>query len=126
MTTLAALLDLVLRNLIDNAISHHDKDTGTISIAIAEDDESLNISVTDDGPGIPPQHQTAIFLPFRTLAAADTNPVSSGMGLAIVSRALSTVGGSIDVVSDAPKTRGTSFRIRWPKTISTMLKNRST
>lgn len=126
MTTLAALLDLVLRNLIDNAISHHDKDTGTVSIAIAEDDEALNISVTDDGPGIPPQHQAAIFLPFRTLAAAGTNPVSSGMGLAIVSRALSTVGGSVDVVSDAPKTRGTNFRIRWPKTISTMLKNRST
>ncbi len=126
LTTLAALLDLVLRNLIDNAISHHDKDSGTISIAIVEDGEVLAISVTDDGPGIPPEHQAAIFLPFRTLAAAGSNPVSSGMGLAIVSRALSTVGGSINVVSDAPKTRGTTFRICWPKMISTMMKNRST
>jgi signal transduction histidine kinase len=126
MMTLAALLDLVLRNLIDNAISHHDKDSGTISVAIIEDGEALNISVIDDGPGIPPEHQAAIFLPFRTLAAANTDVVGGGMGLAIVSRALSTIGGSIHVISDAPKTRGTSFRIRWPKTISIMLKNQST
>ncbi|MDO9382406.1 MAG: HAMP domain-containing sensor histidine kinase [Hyphomicrobiaceae bacterium] len=126
MTTLAALLDLVLRNLIDNAISHHDKDTGIISVAVVEEEEALEISVTDDGPGIPPEHQTAIFLPFRTLAAAGANASSSGMGLAIVERALSSIGGSINVASDAPKTRGTSFRVRWPKTISAMLKNRST
>lgn len=123
LTTLAMLLDLVLRNLIDNAAAHHDRETGTIVVRAAHDDAELRIEVEDDGPGIAPQHQAAIFLPFRTLANATPAMASSGMGLAIVARALGTVGGHIDVQSDAPRTRGTIFRVRWPKTIAALLKN---
>ena len=65
--TLQAPLDLVLRNLIDNAIKHHDSHTGMISLNCADRGDMLDIDITDDGPGIDPRHHAAVFLPFRRL-----------------------------------------------------------
>lgn len=116
LTTLAPLLDLVLRNLIDNALTHHDRETGTISVSAINEPDTLVITVADDGPGVPRKDHDAIFLPFRTLD--DISAKGSGMGLALVSKALTAVGGRIEVLSDAPKSRGTSFRVHWPKFIA--------
>lgn len=122
LTTFGALLDLVLRNVIGNALAHHDRADGHVTVHASELKESLLIEVSDDGPGIDPAHYDAIFLPFRTLGdPAKGEP--SGMGLAIVARALSTVGGRITVHSDALKTRGTTFSIWWPKSTVTIQKN---
>ncbi|MEM7279522.1 MAG: HAMP domain-containing protein, partial [Pseudomonadota bacterium] len=49
-------LQLILRNLVDNAIKHHDKDEGQVVITSKLDDDSLIISVVDDGPGIAPEY----------------------------------------------------------------------
>lgn len=124
LTTLAALFDVVLRNLIDNALTHHDRDNGTIVVSVRDDGYYVAVSICDDGPGIAPEHQAAIFLPFRTLESG-RNP-SSGIGLSIVSRALGTVGGRIEVESDAPKTRGATFRFFWPRSLEALFKNQST
>lgn len=114
LATVAAPLDLVLRNLIDNAISHHDRDVGTITISAMDYCDGLTIIVADDGPGIFPRDQQAIFLPFRTVATRADG--SGGMGLPLVVRTLNSVGGRIDVKSDAPVSRGTTFTVYWPKT----------
>jgi len=79
--TLKAPLDLVLRNLVDNAIKHHDRQTGAVTLSCAEVQDALKITVTDDGPGIQPAHREAIFLPFRTLPLTGGvwgSPSSSG------------------------------------------------
>lgn len=126
LTTFVALLDLVLRNVIHNALAHHDRDQGSIRILAHDlDANRLHICVTDDGPGIHPADHRSIFLPFRTLQPSDDGQ-PGGMGLAIVARALATVGGRIDVISDAPKTRGASFQFCWPKTTVTTTENCST
>jgi two-component system nitrogen regulation sensor histidine kinase GlnL len=68
---------------------------------------ALQVDVEDDGPGIPPERRTQVFLPFFTTRARGT-----GLGLALVQRTLVDVGGSIDV-SEGPR-GGALFRIRLP------------
>ena len=108
--TLATPLDLVLRNLIDNALKHHDRETGCIEISAAVHGEALEITVADDGPGIARHLHEVAFLPFRTLGGSG----GSGMGLALVRRVLEVVGAAITLESDPAVARGTTFRVRWP------------
>lgn len=117
-TTLAAPLDLVLRNLVQNALQHHDRKHGVITLSCCEDLTALTFSVCDDGPGIAPAHHNAIFLPFRTLDKAGAKTGGSGMGLAMVKKTVETVHGTVTVESDPAMGRGTRFNIRWPKLIN--------
>lgn len=116
-STLAAPLDLILRNLIQNAIQHHDRTHGQIVLQCAEAAGHLKISVTDDGPGIDPHHHAAVFLPFRTLERR-SSAGGTGMGLAMVKKTVETAGGSIEIVSDPARSRGTQFIVKWPKLIT--------
>jgi signal transduction histidine kinase len=111
--TLAAPLGLTLRNLIDNSIKHHDREEGHLLVTCVEAGDALEIALADDGPGIAPEHHESMFLPFRTLGSA-----GEGMGLAIVQKMLDAVGGTIRLQSDAPRQRGVTFTIRWPKQIA--------
>jgi len=113
--TLEAPLDLVLRNLIDNAIKHHDKKRLRIKVTAADAGETCRFEVADDGPGIDPSYHEAIFEPFRKVEQ-EAKPESSGMGLALVKRTLEHLGGEIRIESDPGRRRGTSFHILWPKT----------
>ncbi len=107
-------LDLVLRNLIDNAIKHHDRDTGHIRVWCEVAETYVVFVVADDGPGIDPEWQQAIFQPFSRIDDS-RNPESSGIGLALVKRTLESAGGRIEVRSDPSVSRGTQFRVTWPK-----------
>jgi signal transduction histidine kinase len=115
--TLAAPLELVLRNLVGNAIKHHDRSDGRILLSASSGEDTLDITVHDDGPGIAREWQDAIFLPFRKVDDTSDAEDSSGMGLALVRRTLDRIGGSIRLQSEAPHQRGTTFHVRWPKRI---------
>jgi signal transduction histidine kinase len=116
LTTIQAPLDLVLRNLVGNALQHHDRANGTINVSGQDGPEALVITVADDGPGIGAEHHASIFLPFRTLEAT-ASATSSGMGLAMVKKAVEGAGGSIAIASDPASRRGTTFTVHWPKYI---------
>lgn len=114
--TVAAPLDVAIRNLIDNAIKHHDRHDIHIEVSASDAGQHVALSVVDDGPGIDPRHHAAIFLPFRRLSERE-DPASNGLGLALVKRMVDSVGGSIEVRSDPADRRGTTFRMLWPKVI---------
>jgi signal transduction histidine kinase len=116
--TLKAPLDLVLRNLIDNAIKHHDREQGRITVRAEDGGDVFKISVTDDGPGIPQDWHDAVFMPFRKVSDDPAQQDSSGVGLALVRRTLDRLGGSVELFSEAPDRRGTTFVVHWPKSIS--------
>lgn len=111
MDTLEAPLDLVLRNLLDNAIKHHDRHAGRIRIDGSVRPPWLEFRIADDGPGIPENCRDVVFLPFRSLS--DTKD-STGMGLAIVRRTLEASGGEIEIIGSGLDGRGTTILVRWP------------
>ena len=111
--TAVAPLDLVLRNLVENAVKHHDRSHGRVEIVAETSPRELFFRIIDDGRGIAPEWQAAIFEPFRKIDDAH-HPDSSGIGLALVRKTITTLGGSIQVQSAAPEVRGTTFLVRWP------------
>lgn len=106
-------LSTVLRNLISNAIKHHDSGQGVICIAAAPDYNHMLITVTDDGPGIPAQANKRVFQLFQSLSS-NRRTETSGIGLALCKRMTECHGGSIDVVSPVANGRGARFRVWWP------------
>ncbi len=106
-----APLELVLRNLIQNAVKHHDRDTGCVEISAEERDEWVELAVSDDGPGIESKYHDRVFGMFKTLRPRD-QVEGSGMGLAVVRKTIESQGGKVWLESEG---RGACFRFTWPK-----------
>jgi signal transduction histidine kinase len=105
-------LEQVLHNLITNAIKHHDRTTGIVTVSVESSGPRLRFSVTDDGPGIPDEYREAIFEMFKTLKPRD-EVEGSGMGLALVRKIVSRMGGNCGM--EAARGRGASFWFDWPR-----------
>ena len=103
--------ELVLRNLISNALKHHDRNSGVIEVSCEHQDGNYQIRIQDDGPGIPPDlHQKALEM-FHTLQPRDVTE-GSGMGLSLVNKIVEHYGGEFRIESDG--TRGTAMIVIWP------------
>jgi two-component system, NtrC family, sensor histidine kinase PilS len=111
------LLHRVVFNLVLNAIQHSPPE-GTVRVhAVAVDDRRLppeapysrgaRMRVTDQGPGIAPEHVSRVFDPFFT-----TREGGSGLGLALVHRAVEAHEGTIFI--DAAEDGGTVFTVYLP------------
>jgi PAS domain S-box-containing protein len=116
--TASAQLEQVLRNLINNAIKHHDKQNGEVVLSAKRAGDFVEFIVRDDGPGILPQFHKKIFDLFQTLKRRD-EAESTGMGLAIVKKLIERQNCCITVHSQGNGT-GTEFRFSWPTSPSTI------
>lgn len=77
------LMRIALNNLLTNAVKYSD-DGGIVRVAVAETDESLQISVTDTGIGIPENERDRIFEKFvRGEGEQVTERTGHGLGLAL-------------------------------------------
>jgi two-component system, OmpR family, sensor histidine kinase QseC len=84
LTGLQESLEILLRNLLDNAIRYTPRG-GRISVRLTQcDDGSIELHVGDSGPGIPESERSRIFDRFYRLAGQNTE--GSGLGLSIVQR----------------------------------------
>ncbi len=106
-------LETVLRNLLSNAVKHHDRDQGRIQVSARHDDSFCEVSVIDDGPGVPEAARERIFKLFQTLTARERG--GSGIGLALTKRLVEVHGGRIEVISPVADGRGTGMRFWWPR-----------
>lgn len=104
-------LETVLRNLISNAIKHHDRADGHIHVATQAQAGVIKFTVRDDGPGIDSSFHARIFGMFQTLKPRDAVE-GSGIGLAIAKKIVEHQGGSISVESNPGQ--GASFHFTWP------------
>lgn len=106
-------LPLVLYNLISNAIDHHDRPDGRgqVDIEVTEgpSPDTVTITITDDGPGIPADLRERVFEP----RVRDPNGNGAGLGLAIAKEAVEQMGGSI-AFALVPDGRGTTFEFTIP------------
>jgi signal transduction histidine kinase len=115
--TASAQLEQVLRNLINNAIKHHDKANGEVVLSGKRVGDFVEFTVRDDGPGIMPKFHEKIFVLFQTLKRRD-EVEGSGMGLALVKKLVEQQNCLITVHSQGDGT-GAEFRFQWPALAST-------
>lgn len=105
-------LHQVLLNLISNAIKHHDKNTGRVEVRVTNRGHAeYEFTVSDDGPGIPRKLHKKAFEMFQTLQPRD-KVEGSGMGLALVKKIVSNIGGEITMDSEVGC--GTKISFTWP------------
>ncbi|MGB5200005.1 MAG: HAMP domain-containing sensor histidine kinase, partial [Sedimenticolaceae bacterium] len=104
----------IMINLVDNAIkfSGHAEERLITIDANASGDGYVAFSVRDRGPGIPRDQMKKIFqLFYRSQNELTRETVGTGIGLALVHRLTSAMGGEVDVVNRDP---GAEFRVRFP------------
>lgn len=109
----AVPLHHILLNLIGNAIKHHDRARGRITVSAHMHAARLTVRVTDDGPGINPRYHARIFELFKTLRPRD-EVEGSGLGLAIIAKLVAHYGGTVQVASDPATKRGSTFTFDLP------------
>ncbi|HZS14641.1 MAG TPA: HAMP domain-containing sensor histidine kinase [Candidatus Dormibacteraeota bacterium] len=100
-------LSSVLANLVSNAV-RHTRAGGTVRVAARRSSEGVEITVSDDGEGIPPDLLPRVFDRFVRGAASG----GSGLGLAIVRDVVEAHGGTVTVESRVGV--GTTVRVRLP------------
>ena len=105
------LVDLVISNLIDNAIKF--TPTGRIEVELDRSpDGSHRVSVTDTGPGIAEPQQKKIFEPFEQLGSGRPSLAGIGLGLALVRDIAVALGGRIELASQPSE--GSTFTFILP------------
>ena len=106
----------VFRNLLENALLHTDEG-GRVQVGITTDgaDSGVEITVADDGEGIPAQSLPRIFERFyRADSSRARDAGGTGLGLAIVKHLGDAMDGDVRAESDLG--RGTTIIIGLPAT----------
>jgi signal transduction histidine kinase len=99
-------------NLITNGLKHAGREDAAVSVSAREQGDRVEVSVSDNGPGIAPAFQEKVWGMFQTLQARD-KVESTGIGLAIVRKIVESRGGRAWVESDGKS--GATFRFTWPR-----------
>lgn len=102
-------LQRVLQNLISNAM-HHAPHSSAVEVVISRAGGSIEVSVSDDGPGIPAEHVPHLFE--RGFRVPGTKVEGLGLGLYISRLIIEGHGGRIEAVAGLP--RGAQFRFSVP------------
>jgi two-component system OmpR family sensor kinase len=74
-------LTILLRNLVDNAIKYT-PGGGTVDVSVVAEGRTVQVTVEDSGPGIPPEERERVFDRFYRVPGSDA--AGSGLGLAII------------------------------------------
>jgi PAS domain S-box-containing protein len=100
----------VLLNLLSNAVKYN-RDGGRVTVTCRTADDSVQMRVSDTGPGIRPEQLSRLFTPFDRLDAGQAIE-GTGLGLALCQRLAEAMGGRMGVESEPG--RGSTFWIELP------------
>ena len=94
-TTYPQMIQTILRKLLDNSAKFTRQ--GNITLSVSFKDEKLFFSVTDTGPGIPPEMKDVVFERFTKL---DDFVQGTGLGLSLARMAAERIGGTLTLDTD--------------------------
>ena len=103
----------VVENLLDNALSFAPRDSA-VTVRLARNGTRALVAVSDEGPGVPPQHLSKVFgrfFSYRPAGTGDGRP-HTGLGLAIVKAIVEAHGGTV-AVANRPQ-GGATFQVSLP------------
>ncbi|CRI64014.1 Osmosensitive K channel His kinase sensor [Thiocapsa sp. KS1] len=107
-----ALVEQALVNVIENA-ARFSPPGGEIRLTATRAGESLRLTISDQGPGIPEEDRKRVFDMFFTGSKGDRSKQGSGLGLAICSGMIGAHGGRIEAL-EGPGGRGATIAIALP------------
>jgi signal transduction histidine kinase len=103
----------VISGVLENAIRHSPQQ-GRIVVAGHVHDETLSLTITDEGPGIPAEEIDRLFTRFERGKTARAG-AGFGVGLALARWVMDSQGGNVNVDSPAPSGRGTVVTLSMPR-----------
>jgi PAS domain S-box-containing protein len=102
----------VLSNLVDNGVKY--TKAGTVTVDVKGDDQTVSVTITDSGIGIPPEDVPHLFQKFYRVDNSDTREIGgTGLGLYISRRLIESNNGHIGVNSTYGK--GSTFYVQLPR-----------
>jgi len=108
-------LKQVLLNLLSNAIKYNRRG-GTVNVVCVAEPEretpSICVRISDTGPGLTPEQQARLFVPFERLDADERRIEGTGIGLALTKRLMEAMHGEIGIESTPGA--GSTFWVRLP------------
>ena len=105
-----AALDVLLRNLLGNAL-RHTPPGGQVRVGVREEASVIDLTVEDSGPGIAPDERARVLDRFYRVPGTPGH--GSGLGLAIV-RAIAERHGAALTLDASPTLGGLRVMLRWP------------
>jgi two-component system sensor histidine kinase QseC len=103
-------LQVLLRNLVDNALRHGGR-PAQVRIEVGRHANEVRLAVEDAGPGLPPDERARVLDPFYR--PPGTQADGSGLGLSIVARVVELSGGQLSLGAGR-EGRGLRVEIAWP------------
>ncbi len=106
------LYNEIIYNLCENAIKYN-KDGGSVTVSTHPKNGGIELTVSDTGIGIPPEHQSRVFERFYRVDKSHSKATGgTGLGLSIVKHAVQYLGGQIDLTSRVGE--GTKITVFFP------------
>ena len=107
------LLEILVNNLLENAIKYSPKD-GVISCRLANEKNHVVFSVTDQGTGIPDKEKKKIFQKFYRIGSEQTRTTQgTGLGLYLCKKIADDHNADIEVTDNSPT--GCNFTVNFPR-----------
>jgi len=106
-------IEQVFANLIDNAVKYT-KESGLIEILLCDQGRTIDVTVQDNGIGIPKEHRDRVFERFYRVDKARSKELGgTGLGLSIVKHIVLAHKG--EIVIESEPNRGTKVSVTFPK-----------
>lgn len=107
------LLDALIVNLLDNAL-RYTPEGGRVTVGVHLAGNCPELTVDDNGPGIPAEAREHVFERFYR-AATDTDTEGTGLGLAIVREVARTCGANVALAENPHEPQGLRATVRFPE-----------
>jgi two-component system sensor histidine kinase TctE len=104
-----ALLDALASNLLDNAL-RHTQEGGRVTVGVRRDGDAIELTVEDNGPGIPAEARERVFERFYRVSS-DTD--GTGLGLAIVQEIARAFGAEVQLAPNPREASGLLVTVRF-------------